>query len=95
MSPLVRPIEINQGSLPQVPANHCFLGLAAVVAYLGASQCQLLQSSWKRVVCRSLATFRVDHSRVALFAVPSIQLGYICSAHSWTVGKKLLSLTCV
>jgi hypothetical protein len=89
MSPLVCPVEISRGSLSRIPANHSSLGLAAVVAYLGASQCQLLQSSWKRVVCRSLSTFRVDHSRVALFAVASIQLGDIRSAHSGTVGKKL------
>ena len=89
MSLLVRPVDTNQGSLSQVLTNHCFLGLATVVADFGASQCQLLQPPWKRLVCRSLSAFRVNHPRVALFAVPSIQLGNICSAHSRTVGKKL------
>lgn len=89
MSPLVRSVDSIQGLLLQVQTDHCFLGLATVVAYFGASQCQLLQPSWKRVVCWSLSNFWVNHLRVALFAVPSIQLGSIRSAHSWTVGKKL------
>ena len=89
MSPLVRPIDNKRGSLFQILTNHYFLGLAAVVAHFGPSQCQFLQSSWQRVVCWSLSAFWVDHPRVTLFAVPSIQLGHIRSTHSWTVGKKL------
>ena len=60
------------------------------VKFLSLTRFQMLKHSKALVLdFGGVVTRTLYHPRVALFAVPSIQLGNIRSAHSWTVGKKL------